>query len=669
MRRLFGQAAKSVFAIASRKREEPGMAHATILTRLAEAQALERNGDKDGAEAVYGFLHQQSPGDPVVLLAWAGARRRRRDFAGAAPMLQAAIERGGGPAALIALAAVMLDVGQTDQAAQLLTQAGGRGGAALTVQQGRLAEAQGRLPQAIELYRAASRIDPNDAEPRMALGGLRFRMGEVAEAEAAFRTLATRQPDNADALFALGYVLGNQRRFHEALAIYDRLAAMHADVGPELAQVALGFMHMCDWTHRASLTERLLARIERSEPLRVDPYVLLASWDDPAAHRRFAALVAAAIRLKVAGLPRPVRHAEPSRRIRLGYLCGDLNQHATSLLLGGVIEAHDRSRFQITAYDYSAEDGTPIRARMTTAFERFVRVTIANPAEVAAQIAADGTDILIDLAGYTDRPCSAVMALRPAPVQLNFLGYVATQAAEWIDGIIADAIVVPPGAEADWSERILRMPNTYFPSDRSRPCPAPDRDRAAHGLPETGFVFACFNSPHKISPERFAAWMQLLHALPDSVLWLYAANDYAAPNLRREATAAGIDPARLVFAPPVKLDAHLARHGCADLFLDTLPYGAHTTAMDALWAGVPIITLPGRSFASRVGASILHAAGLDDLIADTPDDYIALALALARDPARLAAIRERVAAIRETGPLFDAERFARDLEALITAAV
>jgi predicted O-linked N-acetylglucosamine transferase (SPINDLY family) len=249
-------------------------------------------------------------------------------------------------------------------------------------------------------------------------------------------------------------------------------------------------------------------------------------------------------------------------------------------------------------------------------------------------------------------------------VQLSFLGYVSSQGAEWIDGAITDATVVPQNEQAHWAERILHVPHCCFPSDRSRPQPAPDRDRGMHGLPDDAFVFACFNSPHKIAPEMFGCWMRLLRAVPGSVLWLYESNEFIAANLRSHAQAAGIEPGRLVFAPPVRLEAHIARHGCADLFLDTFPYGAHTTGIDALWAGLPMITLTGRSFASRLGASMLRAVDLPELIADTMDGYFDLALSLVGDRPRLASLSGVLRGSRDTAPLFDATRFARDLEAL-----
>jgi predicted O-linked N-acetylglucosamine transferase (SPINDLY family) len=254
------------------------------------------------------------------------------------------------------------------------------------------------------------------------------------------------------------------------------------------------------------------------------------------------------------------------------------------------------------------------------------------------------------------------MALRPAPVQVNFLGYVGTQAGDWIDYIIADATVLPPEQEIHFAEQPVRLPFSCYPSDRFRPTPAPDTDRAAHGLPTQGTVFACFNNPFKIAPAVFGAWLDILRRAEGSVLWLYEGNPMVGANLRAAAKQAGIDPARLIFAQPATLEAHIARHGCADLFLDTMPYGAHTTALDALWAGLPLLTCAGESWASRVGASLLRAVGLPQLITTNLPAYTELALTLTADPVFLQSLRTHLVQARQTSPLFDAAAFARALE-------
>ncbi len=533
-----------------------------------------------------------------------------------------------------------------------------------TLEQGASAEARGEPEKAVTLYRAAIRANSRDDAPRLAVARLLVRLSRLDEAENAYGGLIARHPQHREALGELGWLHGTQRRFAEALTCYDRLEALGVDVTRELADIALGFAHMGEWSRRETLLARLARRVTKPQPCRLNPYALLTATDDPAIHLLAGQRIADMVRDATREQPRPALTQTRGRRLRVGYICGDLNQHATSLLLAGVIEAHDRDRLRVTAYDYSEEDGSPVRARMKAAFERMVRVNGMNAAQKAARIAADGTDILIDLAGYTDHPCSQVLALRAAPVQLSFLGYVSSQGAEWIDGAITDAIVVPEDERQHWTERILHVPHCCFPSDRSRPRPVPSRNRAAHGLTDDTFVFACFNSPHKIAPDMFACWMRLLHAVPGSVLWLYEGNAFIAAKLREHARAAGIEPSRLVFAPPAGLEAHIARHGCADLFLDTFPYGAHTTGIDALWAGLPMVTLAGRSFASRLGASMLRAVDMPQLATETLNEYFNLAVSLSGDRPRLDALSGALLASRDTAPLFDAARFARDLDAL-----
>jgi protein O-GlcNAc transferase len=563
------------------------------------------------------------------------------------------------------MAAVLIDQGQGERAGEILRQAARSGRSpALDYEVARWEALHRRLPQAATLFRAVTRADPNHLQARYGLARTLALMGHADEAAGAYTALLKRDPDNRQILSELAYLRGTQRRFAEALALYDRLEQTGADMVREISQVALGMMHVCDWSVRESLTARLASRMSVVRPAIFETYALLAGADDPALHRRMAERFAGALRdasaTRERPAPRPIGPAD--RRLRIGYLTGDFNQHATALLLAGVIEAHDRAAFEIFAYDYSPEDGSPMRARMVAAFEHFVRLGDESPSASAARIAADEIDILIDLKGYTERSRTEILCLRPAPVQVSFLGYAGTQGAEWIDYVIADATVLPPEQQSHWVEQAVRLPASAWPSDRSRPLPDAPADRAAYGLPADGVAFACFCNPFKITPAMFANWMEILRRVPGSVLWLYEANALAPGNLRREARAAGIDPARLVFAPPVALEEHLARHACADVFLDTAPFGAHTTGLDALWAGVPMVTCRGESMASLAGASLLRAAGLPELIASDNAGYVELAVGLATDPARRLALRAHLLAGRDNSPLFDAAAFARALE-------
>jgi predicted O-linked N-acetylglucosamine transferase (SPINDLY family) len=352
----------------------------------------------------------------------------------------------------------------------------------------------------------------------------------------------------------------------------------------------------------------------------------------------------------------------PPGPIRIGYLSSDYHEHPTAYLIAELLERHDRARFVVHGFSTGPDDRGPSRARVIAGCDRFVDLERVAHVDAARRIAADHIDILVDLNGLTQGARPRMLAHRPAPLQVNYLGYPGTMGADFIDYVIVDPVVVPADEQPWFDEQLVHLPHSYQVNDSKRPVAAVRPTRAAAGLPDTGFVFCCFNSSYKLRPEFLAIWLRLLAAVPDSVLWLLEFAPAASDRLRRAAAAGGIDPMRLVFAPSVRFPDHLARQPLADLCLDTLPYGGHTTASDALWSGVPLVTCRGATFPGRVGASLLTALGLPELIAEGLADYEALALALARDPERLGALRRRLAAARDTAPLFDCARFTRDLE-------
>jgi predicted O-linked N-acetylglucosamine transferase (SPINDLY family) len=634
---------------------------------LQDARARADAGDLAGADAAYRALHEAAPGDPNVLIAWSRLRQRVGDRQNAYAMLQRAVATGRqGAPALLDMAGMLLDQGQIEPAGQVLAQATrAMGGLAVDFQVARYEAARGNHEKAAGLFRGVMKGEPRHIDARFGLARSLNALGRRDEARGAYEALLKRAPGHTAAAFELAYLHGAERRFDAALAIYEGLEARGVDAAREMSQVALGYMHMGDWRHREALRARLAARVARPEPCITEPFAFLGAEDDPGVHRNMAARFVGAVERATGGRAKPAaRGVGPAeRRLRVGYLSGDFCQHATTLLLAGVIEAHDRGRFEVFGYDYSPRDGSASRERIGAAFEHFVSVHELGPVEAAARIAADEIDILVDLKGYTEHTRTEIMPLRPAPVQAHFLGYPGTLGSDWIDYVIADATVLPEAELVHYAEQPVYLPGSCYPSDRTRPLPMGAADRAAHGLPEDGVVLACFCNPFKIAPDVFGAWMGLLREEPAAVLWLLENNPFIAGNLKAAAGRAGIDPGRLVFAPAVALDVHLARHGCADLFLDTAPYGAHTTGVDALWAGLPMVTLARRSWASRAGASLLRAVGLDELVTESLESYSALALALMRDPARLAALRERLAEARESASLFDAPRFARGLEA------
>jgi predicted O-linked N-acetylglucosamine transferase (SPINDLY family) len=346
----------------------------------------------------------------------------------------------------------------------------------------------------------------------------------------------------------------------------------------------------------------------------------------------------------------------------------DFREHPVAALLAEVWERHDRTRLTTCAYSIGPRVASPQRTRIEAAFDRFVECSADSIEQTARRIEADGIEVLLDLNGYTTYAKSEILALRPAPLQINWLGYLGTLGAPWYDYVLTDRFAAPPELQPFFSERFLYLPDCYCPSDTQRPVAARTPERAACGLPEQGLVLCCFNATYKILPAVFDVWMRLLLAVPGSVLWLAPGNATARANLQREAAARGVAPERLVFAPRVSLPEHLARHAHADLFLDTTPYNAGTTANDALFMGVPVLTCAGATMASRVAGSQLHAIGLPELVTTSLSDYEALALALATEPARLQACRQRLLAQRATYPLFDMARFTRALDDLLLTA-
>jgi len=360
----------------------------------------------------------------------------------------------------------------------------------------------------------------------------------------------------------------------------------------------------------------------------------------------------------------PVRM--PGSKIRIGYFSADFHNHATMFLMAQVFERHDRSRFELVAFSFGPDTQDAMRARAVAAFDQFLDVRTRSDEAVAALSRELGIDIAVDLKGYTEHERTGIFALRAAPIQVNYLGYPGTMGAPFIDYLIADPVLIPAEARVQYTEKIAYLPHSYQPNDTHRIIADRVFTREELGLPEKGFVFCCFNSSYKITPQVFDVWVRILQQVPGSVLWLFKEHAATELNLRREAVQRGLDPARLVFAPRMELPEHLARHRQADLFLDTLPYNAHTTASDALWTGLPVLTCMGQSMASRVAASLLHALELPELVTQTEQDYEALAVSLAQTPDKLRTLCTKLQENRLTSPLFDTDMFTRDIERLYT---
>ena len=450
-------------------------------------------------------------------------------------------------------------------------------------------------------------------------------------------------------------------RFVEAGDAYRALLERY----PEDASAAGGLAHAsqlrCDWAELARCWPRAQRALDANRPT-LQPIAAAALLDDPALlqaqNRLFAASRAVAVPLEM-----PLQPPTPRDRLRIGYVSANFNAHPVGFSLRELLARHDRRRVEVIGIACGRDDNSAVRADLIAACDEFYDVAALSPEAACRLLRALDLQVAIDLAGHTGESRPEFFMTRIAPVQVNYFGFPGTWAHPCMDYLIADATVIPAELASYYDERIIRLPDTFFLIDSAVRPAAEAGARAAHGLPDAGFVFACFNTAHKILPEVFAVWMRLLAAVPGSVLWLTPGPQLRADNLRAEAERQGIDARRLVYAGRLeRREDYLARQGLADLFLDTLPYNAHSTARDALWAGLPVLTCTGRSFAARVAAALVKAAGLPELVTSSLAEYEALALRLARDPEALGELRRRLAAGRDSAAVFDMRRRARELE-------
>jgi predicted O-linked N-acetylglucosamine transferase (SPINDLY family) len=473
------------------------------------------------------------------------------------------------------------------------------------------------------------------------------------------KSLALR-PGYPDAHLIRASIFLQTKQYAEAIQEYEPVIAFRPDMFYALGLQQYCKLQICDWNGLADGIEQLAGGIRGgltvSSPLQV-----LGVVDDESVHHESARIWVRAecpSNHSLSPLPRRARR----EKIRVGYFSGDFYDHAVAVLSAELFESHDRNRFEITAFSLGPDTPSPMRQRLEKAFDRFVEVRGRPAGEIAELARNHEIDIAVDLSGYTENGNPEILAHRAAPIQVNYLGYPGTLGAEYVDYLIADTTVIPPENQKHYSEKIVYLPHSYLPNDSTRPVDAIPA-RAQAGLPADVFVFCCFNLSYKILPEVFSSWMRILSRVDRSVLWLSQTNALAAANLQREAEQRGVDSRRLVFAKRTPTTAqNLARLALADLALDTLPYNAHATSMDALWTGVPIVTRIGRSFAGRVAASLLRSVGLPELVTTSAQQYEDLAVELAGNPARLAEIRQRLADNRWTTPLFDSRAFVRDLE-------
>ena len=480
---------------------------------------------------------------------------------------------------------------------------------------------------------------------------------DYAAAEASFRQAARLAPDDVRIHADIATLCILQQRHDEAEA--PLMTALALDPEHAYALVILAYIRQrhCAWEGLGEIHARIRALLDRGgdRHYRFSAFPVLAMPSTPQQQ-----LVAARSNAEIFALPTPAPRPqvvrEPGQRLRVAFATANFLDHPTMHLSLEFWEKIDRSRLEMFAYNLRPAQENPWLRRARTAFEHFADVGAESDSQIAQRIRDDRIAILIDRGGYTTHAREGVFALRPAPIQVNCIGFPGTLGAPWYDYIFTDRFTVPERLQRFYAERPLYMPHMAFPSDTTRLPPGPPPSRAACGLPESAFVFCCFSNAYKILPQVFAVWMRLLAVIPGSVLWLLETHAVAKQNLRREA----VDPDRIVFAPRVDVTEHVARTAAADLFLDTYPYGAHTSANDALLAGLPVLTCAGETMVSRVAGSQLHAVGLPELITESIEEYEALALRLATQPELLRGLRARLTRNRRTHPLFDMERYARD---------
>lgn len=524
-------------------------------------------------------------------------------------------------------------------------------------------------PAAADYLTRALKVNPKASEVHSNLGNVFDALGRHEQALHHYNQALAVNPRHADALYNRGSVLRKLKRYAEAVVSYDRAFAVNPNHSELRGMRQFTKQWVADWSNFDQDVQAMMEGITRMEP-GSSPFVTLGLTDSAALQRQSAWI-------RVMGefqpsealgpLPRdPARlqaQAQGSEKIRVAYFSADFHDHATTHLMLEVLERHDRERFSWIAFSFGPDSEDPMRQRVLAAMDEFIDVRMHSDIQVAHLARQKQIDIAVDLKGFTSQGRVGIFAHRAAPIQISYLGYPGTMAAPYYDYLVADAVVVPQASRVHYSEKIISMPHSYQCNTR-RPVAERFFTRAELGLPEAGqgVVFACFNNNYKILPATFAGWMRILQAVPNSVLWLLEDNEHIAQRLCQAAQNLGLDPERLVFAPRLPTPEHLARQAHADLFLDTFPYNAHTTASDALWVGLPVLTRAGEAFASRVAASLLTALGVPELICSDQASFEARAIALAQDLPQLQSLRQRILHNRDTAPLYNSSQFALDLE-------
>src|SRR6266699_1256811 len=515
-----------------------------------------------------------------------------------------------------------------------------------------------RYDDAFAAYDKALALKPDLENAWLGRGNIFYELKRYDDSFAAYDKALALKPDLANAWLGRGNIFSELKHYDNAFAAYDKALALKPNLaGVEGARLHAK-MHLCDWNNFDADCMHLISTV-RNGDVNTEPFKFLAIPSSSEDQLKCASLW---IANKFPDSGHPIwREIYDHRRIRIAYLSADFHQHATSYLIAGLFEQHDESCFEVTAISLASNDNSSLRERLQASFELFINAEAQSDEQIANLIKTLEIDILVDLNGFTKDSRTNVLACRSAPIQVSYLGYPGTMGAKYIDYIIADRIVIPEKHSEFYSEKVVRLPNSYQVNDDKRSISERAFTRTDVGLPSTGFVFCCFNNNYKVVPPTFDCWMRILKQVEGSVLWLLEDNAKAASNLRKEAVLRGVEAERLIFAKRMPLPDHLARHRLASLFLDTLPYNAHTTASDALWAGLPVLTCLGETFAGRVAASLLNAIGLPELITTTPEAYQEMAIDLAAHPEKMAIIKTKLAENRLTTPLFDTGRFTRHI--------
>ena len=515
-----------------------------------------------------------------------------------------------------------------------------------------------RFDDAISSSTAACKLLPASADSWRNLGAAYSAKNNHAAAIAAFERSMLLSPNNLVTLGSLANEYVALFRHSEAVAVYEKMLQINPEEKLLRGYIFYMKMYLADWSD-FDAEKKYLTDETQTHGARVLPFIAAAISDSPKFQLQIATQYAKGFRKN--GI---AKHADRARggKIKLAYLSSDYHAHATTVLILDILKHHDRSKFEIIGISFGRDQFSELTKDIRASFDQFIDIKAMPNLEAASLLREMAIDIAVDLKGYTFNSRSEIFAYRLAPIQVNYLGFPGTMGADFIDYIVADKFVIPEDEKSFYAEWVVTLPGSYQPNGRNRPTLAPSTDRKLHGLPETGVVFCSFNSPYKNNPKTFDIWMNILRKVDNSVLWLLSESAPFESNIHKEAIKRGIDASRIVFAKKVKLEDHLARFALADIFLDSLPYGAHTTASDALWANVPVVTLVGTAFPGRVGQSILEALGMPELIAHSAEDYFELACKLATDVAFLGKTREKISAQVNSSRLFDAKRYTMELE-------